>query len=285
MKEKSSGKVLLILSMFIFGTIGIFRRLIPLSSALIASFRGAVGALFIFLFALLTKKGISLKNCKEDLWKILVSGAFIGFNWILLFESYNYTTVSKATLCYYMAPVLVIIFSPIFLKEKITLRKSLAVIAAIIGMLLVSGVYNDNSKDSSPKGIIFGLAAALLYSLVVIINKKIKKAGTYERTFLQLGTASIVLLPYLFFTENFSEISFSTNTVLLLLFVGIVNTGVAYALYFASLKTVSAQSAAILSYVDPIVALIASFLILKEPMGAFEIIGAVLILGASFIAG
>lgn len=283
----SKAKLELIASMVIFGTIGIFVRYIPLPSSFIAVVRGFVGALFVLLFLFLKKSSPDTKAIRNNLWMLVLSGAFIGINWILLFEAYHYTTVATATLCYYMQPIFVILASPFLLKERLTAKKALCVVVALLGMVFVSGVLQTGIPPlSEAKGILFGLGAALLYATVVLMNFKITDISAYDKTFMQLGTGAIVLLPYVLLTQDMGAVHAALTPFVLamLLFVGIIHTGVAYALYFASMKDLKAQTIAIFSYIDPIVAILLSALLLKENMGLYGVIGAVLVLGSTFVS-
>ena len=283
----NKAKLELIASMFIFGTIGIFVRHIPLPSSMIALVRGFVGAFFVLLFVYLKKSKLDKTAIKKNFVMLALSGAFIGINWILLFESYNYTTVATATLCYYMQPIFVILASPILLKEKLTVKKVVCVAVALIGMVFVSGVLQTGIPAlSEAKGILYGLGAACFYATVVLMNKKITDISAYDKTIMQLGMGAIVLSPYVMLTQDFgaATVSMTPSLWLLLLFVGLVHTGVAYALYFDSMKDLKAQTLAIFSYIDPIVAIILSALLLKESMGLYGVIGAVLVLGSTFIS-
>ena len=283
----NKAKLELIASMFIFGTIGIFVRHIPLPSSMIALVRGFVGAFFVLLFVYLRKSRVDKTAIKKNFPMLALSGAFIGINWILLFESYHYTTVATATLCYYMQPIFVILASPILLKEKLTPKKVICVLVALVGMVFVSGVLQTGIPAlSEAKGILYGLGAALFYATVVLMNKKITNISAYDKTIMQLGMGAIVLSPYVMLTQNFATATLSMTPSLwaLLLFVGLVHTGVAYALYFDSMKDLKAQTIAIFSYIDPIVAIILSALLLKENMGLYGVIGAVLVLGSTFIS-
>ncbi|MBR4067582.1 MAG: EamA family transporter [Clostridia bacterium] len=275
----------LIGSMVIFGTIGIFRRYIPLPSGLIACARGLIGMLFLLLY--IRAKGIRMdgETLRRNGWKLFISGLFLGFNWILLFEAYRYTTVAVATLCYYMAPILIILVSPILFREKLTGWKLLCVAAALAGMVLVSGITQPGGQGSNQGlGIALGLGAAVLYASVVLINKKINGVAPYDKTIVQLGTAAVTILPYTLLSEQADPGAFSVLTVLCLLLVGIVHTGVAYALYFGAVTDVKAQTAAILSYLDPVVAILLSALLLGETLTLHGLIGAVLVLGAAFLS-
>ena len=275
----------LTLSMFIFGTIGIFRRYIPLPSSMVAMTRGIMGMLFLLAFLRIRKVKLNKAAIKRSLWTLVLSGVVMGVNWILLFEAYNYTSVATATLCYYLAPIFIIIVSPFLLKERITARKIVCVCVALLGMVFVSGVLQTGiSGISELKGVLLGVGAAALYATVVLLNKRLGDVPAYDRTILQLGAAGVALLPYVLLTENVAAMEFSPLSVAMLAVVCMVHTGVAYALYFGSLMDLKAQTAAILSYIDPVVAIILSALLLKESMGVFGAIGAVLVLGAAIVS-
>jgi len=276
---------MLITSMCIFGTIGILRRYIPLSSGLVALVRGVIGSAFLILVLLLSGKKANIKAIRKSLPLLVLSGAAIGFNWILLFEAYNYTSVATATLCYYLAPILVILASPIVLKERMTGKKLLCTAAALAGMVLVSGVTETGFAGISElKGILFGIGAAVLYASVILLNKKLPHVPSYDRTVVQLAAASITLFPYVLLTENWGSVTISPIAVVLLLVAGIVHTGMAYWMYFGSMKDLPSHTVALLSYIDPILAIVLSVLLLREPMTVTAGIGAVMILGAAYIS-
>ena len=286
MQANNTRSLLMILvSMMIWGSIGIFRRFIPLSSSVIAFCRGLIGALFLVLFVKLQKKQLIHHIGWKAFLLLVLSGGIMGVNWILLFEAYNYTTVAAATLCYYMAPTIVVLLSPLLFQEKITMRRGICAAAAVIGMFFVSGVVESGMPAPSEfKGILFGLGAAVLYACVVILNKKTPGIDAFEKTTIQLAASSVVLLPYVLLTERSVPADLSGLTIMMLLLVGLVHTGIAYAMYFGSVDGLRAQTVAILSYLDPITALILSALILGEKLTAGGIIGAILIIGAAVVS-
>lgn len=285
MNSANKSKFSLILSMFIFGTIGIFRRYVPLSSGLLAISRGYIGALFLILLIFIKKDKIAFKAIKNNLFLLCLSGVFIGINWILLFESYQYTTVATATLCYYMAPVFVIIASPFLFKEKITFKKAVCVIVALVGVVMVSGVIETGFSGAGEfKGVLLGLGAAAFYASVIVLNKKIENVPIYDKTAVQLISAATVLLPYSLLVEDNSNVEITPVVIIMLLVVGVVHTGFSYALYFGTIEKLNAQTVAIFSYIDPVVAIILSALILKEEMSIFGVIGAVLVLGSTLVS-
>ena len=274
----------LTLSMVIFGTIGIFRRYIPLPSSLVAMTRGLIGMLFLLLVMVLRKRGMNRTAVRRKFAMLCLSGAAIGVNWILLFEAYNYTSVATATLCYYLAPMFVILASPLVVGERLTAKKLFCVLAALLGMVFVSGVLEAGGGSSDLKGVLLGLGAAVLYASVVLMNKQLGDVPAYDRTIVQLGSSAAVLLPYVLLTENLGALSFTPGTIALLLVVGVVHTGMAYAMYFGSLMQLKAQTAAILSYIDPVVAVLLSALVLREHMSLLSGLGAVLVLGAAVVS-
>lgn len=284
--NNNKDKMMMIGAMTIFGTIGIFRKYIPLPSSLLALARGIIGTAFLLFLVLAVKRDkLSIEAIKRNFVFLVVSGAFIGFNWILLFEAYQYTTVATATLCYYMAPVIVVLVSPFLFKERLTLLKAICVAVALAGMVFVSGIPQSGFGGMSElKGILLGLGAATLYAIVVILNQYIKDIPAYDKTIMQLGTAAVAILPYTLLTENFADISFTPVAVLMLLFVGIVHTGIAYTLYFGSMSGLKAQTIALFSYIDPVVAIILSAVILQENIGLWGVIGAVMVLGSTMVS-
>ena len=285
MGKETNAKASLILAMVIFGTIGIFRKYIPLPSGIVACARGILGVAFLLVFIKVKKIKMDKSAIKLHLLILLISGGFIGLNWVLLFESYRYTSVAVATLCYYMAPIFVMSVSPFLLKEKLTVKKAICVIVALIGMIFVSGVLDGGISDISElKGILFGLGAAALYATVVMMNQKLRAVPTYDKTIMQLGAAAVVLIPYILLVEDLSAVVLTPLIAVMLVIVGVVHTGIAYALYFGSMNGLKAQTVALFSYIDPIVAIILSALFLKEPMTVYSGIGAVLVLGATMIS-
>jgi RarD protein len=269
--------------MLIFGSIGLFARNINLSSGQTALARAFIGSIFLFAACPVLKQKLAWKSIRPNLLPLILSGAAIGFNWILLFEAYKYTSIANATLSYYFAPVFVLFLSPFILKERITFIKAVCILSALLGMFFIVGISNGSGK-SNIIGIGYGLCAAVLYAGVVITNKFLKGLSGIETTLIQISSASIVLLPYILFTEELQLFQMDHKSILLLITVGIVHTGTAYLLYFTAIRKLSAQTIAVFSFTDPISAIILSSIIFKEQMTLLQIVGGVLILGATFLS-
>ena len=269
--------------MLIFGTIGIFVKYIPLSSGVIAMTRGYLGGAFLLVFMLITGKKPDFKAIKKNLLPLVLSGGAIGVNWIFLFEAYNYTSVAVATLCYYMQPVMLIVLTPIVLKEKLSKKKLLCVPFALLGMIMVSGVLSG-PQNVSFTGVAMGLCAAVFYTTVIIINRFLKDINSYDSTLVQLFMAAVVITPYNLAAgmENVTKIGLTA--IVLLLVVGFVHTGFAYSMYFGCVQSINTQTVAIYSYIDPAFSILLSVFLLGEGMDVWGIIGAVLILGAAIVS-
>ena len=286
MRQKNGSAYFMFMgAMMIYGTIGIFREFIPISSGLLAFARGLIGGIFLLFWVLLRGGTLKLNISRKRFILLCISGAVMGANWMLLFEAYRYTTVPVATLCYYMQPTFLMLLSPLLFREKLTLKKSLCALVSLVGMVLVSGVLEGAEAGSrNTVGIFLALGAAVLYTTVIVLNKKNPVDNAEGKTVVQLFSATVVMIPYLLLTENVSQLDLNWPGILLILVVGIVHTGVAYAMYFGSLQRLPAQTTAVLSYIDPVVAVLLAGLVLQQKMSAGEIVGAVLILGAALVS-
>ena len=279
MKKTNNARWMLILSMVIFGTLGPFVRSISVYSGELALYRAVLAAALIAVFLLVTGQKIPFAAIRRSLPLLLLSGVAMGFNWILLFEAYKYTTVSVATLSYYFAPVIVTAVCPILFREKLTGRQIVCFVMSTLGLVLITGIGDLDSGSSHFTGILFGLGAAVLYATVILLNKFIKDVEGIHRTFLQFLAAIAVLVPYVALTSGVTLGGMDGAGWICLLIVGLVHTGVTYCMYFSSLKELPGQKAAILSYIDPLVAVVISVLVLRETMTPWQALGGALILG------
>ncbi len=279
MSKQNKSRLMLISSMIVFGTLGPFVRNISVSSGELALYRAVLASLLIGIFLLITKQTIPFKAIKKEVPFLLLSGIAMGFNWILLFQAYKYTTVSIATLSYYFAPVIITIVCPFLYKEKMKAKQWICFIMSTLGIVLITGIGDLNANNDHFIGILFGLGAACLYATVVLLNKSIKNVEGIHRTFLQFIAAVAVLTPYVLATSGITVSTLNTTGWVCLLIIGLFHTGINYCLYFSSLKELPGQKAAILSYIDPLVAVFVSVLILHESMSLVQVIGGLLILG------
>lgn len=273
-------KLRVIISMLIFGTIGIFVEHLPYPSAFTALFRSVCGAAVLVLYAIFFRKRISLKNIFRNILCLLPSGIFLGLNWVFLFEAYRFTSISFATLCYYMAPVFVILFAPFFLRRPSGTVKNACAAVAVAGMVLLTGVQSFGDW----RGLLFGLSAALLYALIILLTSVTKNISPLEITVSQLFISSLVLFPYVWQKYDVLSFTFNTQSVVILLILGVLHTGVAYLLYFGGMKSLAPQTVAVYSYIDPVFAIVLSSVLSRTMLSVPELVGAVMILGAALVS-
>ena len=283
-------RIKIIIAMVIFGSIGVFIKNINLTSLEIAFLRALIASISIGMVLIFTRKKDRQAHDKVSL-PLLASGIFLGFNWVLLFQAYKYTTIGKATMAYYFAPFFIFLIAPLVFKERLDKRKLLYILGAMVGLVLVVdiGGIPEGEVMVNIKGIAFGISAAALYAGIVILNKFTPEVSDFYKTFVQLVTSALVLMPFViieyinnkeFVQEIITSMGFTQWS--LVFIVGLVHTGVSYLLYFSSLKGLRAQSAAILSFIDPISAVFFAAIFLKEGMNLTQIIGGVIVLASTY---
>ena len=263
----------------IFGTVGLFRQNLSLSSGVVSVYRGVFGSLFLLLVLLLRRKRLRFAELKNRLPLLLCSGAALGLNWIFLFESYRFTTIATATLCYYMAPFYVILASVPLFRERLTLRRGLCCAVAFFGVVCVSGVMETALSWKDFRGVVFGLAAGVFYATLTLLNKKIGAAPPYEKTMIQMLTAAAILLPYVLIGKQSFALSNATDLWLVIVLC-VLHSGTAFALFFDAIGHLPAQTTALMSFIDPAVAVVLSAVVQQRPTWT-ETVGTVLILGAA----
>jgi drug/metabolite transporter (DMT)-like permease len=277
-------KIQFILSMIIFGTIGLVVRYIDLSSSERALLSSFIGCLFLLLIFFMIKKKISWNLVKSNALFLILSGIALGGNWIFLYQSYDHTTIANATLGYYFAPVFVMILSPFVLREQLSIKKIVCIGVAIIGMLMIVGEGVSASRSDDILGLSFGLIAAAFYAALLLLNKFIKDMEKLELTIIQLGTTTLLLMPYVFLTSGFGIFEVSSSSIPFILILGIINTGIGFWLFFSGMEKLKGQSIAMLSYLDPFVAILISAIFLQEQMTIVQMLGGVLLLGSTFVS-
>ena len=270
--------------MMLFGTIGTLSRFIDMPSSIICLGRAFAGVLIIIAVLALRHEKPDFEAIRRNGGWLLLSSACMCVNWIFQFEAFKHTTVATATLCYYMQPIFYIIAASIVLKERLSLRKGICVLIAFCGMILVSGVMQTGFHISELTGAIFGVLGGFFYAMVVLINKYMKDISTVDTTIAQLALVSVIMTPYSAMTGAFGAINITTAGIIALLALGFLHTGIGYIIYFDAVNKLSAQTVGILSYIDPVEAVLLSAFFLREPMTVWTVAGAVMILGAAAVS-
>lgn len=282
--DERKARLQLIFTMLLFGTIGTLSRFIDMPSSVIALGRAFFSVLTIILILALRRQKLDWDDIKRNIGWLTLSSVFMCCNWVCQFEAFKYTTIAVSTLCYYMQPVFYILAAAIVIKEKLSPRKLVCVAAAFCGMIFVSGVLQTGFHISELKGVLFGIAGGFFYAMVVLINKYMKDISPVNTTIMQMALVSLIMLPYSAATGGLAAARVTTVGIICLIVLGAMHTGIAYIIYFDAVNKLSAQTVGILSYIDPVEAVLLSAFFLKEPLTIWTIIGAVMILGATAVS-
>ena len=282
--DERKARLQLIFTMLLFGTIGTLSRYIDMPSSVIALGRAFFSVLTIILILALRRQKLDWDDIKRNIGWLTPSSVFMCCNWVCQFEAFKYTTIAVSTLCYYMQPVFYILAAAIVIKEKLSPRKLVCVAVAFCGMIFVSGVLQTGFHISELKGVLFGIAGGFFYAMVVLINKYMKDISPVNTTIMQMALVSLIMLPYSAATGGLAAARVTTVGIICLLILGALHTGIAYVIYFDAVNKLSAQTVGILSYIDPVEAVLLSAFFLREPVTIWTVIGAVMILGATAVS-
>ena len=268
-------------AVLLYGMTGTLLRYTNVPGEVEAFVRGVIGCATILIIVKITGKQIN-KNALFSQWKLLViSGACLGLNWVLLFAAYKSTSVAIASLLNNLAPIVLLAISPVIFKTRLNWKQILCVIAVLVGVILISGILEMPLENINKKGIFLALGSMFLFMILLICNRFFKELNALDKTVSQLMVAAAVMLPFMLISVRNTTVRPDLRTILILLFVGIFNTGIAYICYFNGVGTLPIQTVAILAYLEPAESVILSALVLREPLSPLGILGAVLIIGAA----
>lgn len=275
-------RIKFITSVILYGTIGLFLRYVSIPSEIVVMWRGIIGSVFIMLYMRLRGQWLNFDAIRPNALWLVLSGICLGLNWGFLFAAYMHTTIAIASLCNYMAPLIVILIAPIVLHEKLDKRKLPCVFVAFIGIILVSGVFEGASGKLS--GVMLGLASASCFVGLVICNRKFRDISAFDKAIVQLVVSALIILPYVLINNHNAILNWDTKSVMIILMLGIVQTGIAYCFYFDGLGSLPVQTLAILGYIEPVVSVLCSVVFLGENMSVMGWVGAAMILGAAVVS-
>ena len=268
-------------AMLLFGTLGLFVRQAHVAGDVLAFLRTLIGAAFLGVLLLFQRHRIQKIGGRQLLY-VLLSAAFLGFNWVFLFEAYAAATISIATVIYYTAPLLALLAAVFLFHESVTLRIVLGIVLTMGGLLCITQV---TGTAVQLKGILFAAAAALCYAGVLLTNRFLHDIDGLYFTFLQLLCSAGILFVYLQLEGRIQLIpELPAASWPWIMCIAVVHTGVAYMLYFTSLHHLTSSQAAVGSYLDPCIALLLSIFLLREPSTLMQGIGIAAIVGGIIIS-
>lgn len=267
-----------ILALLLFGTNGIVASFIALSSFEIVLLRTLIGSFSLILIFFLSGGKSNAWKIRRDFAFVMISGIAMGASWILLYEAYTLIGVSLASLVYYCGPVFVLGLSPWIFRERLKLASLIGFAAVLIGL---SFVYQGAlGQGEISWGILYGILSAVLYAVMVIFNKLASKISGLENAMYQLVVAFLTVALFTLIKQG-ASIRIESQSIVPLLLLGLVNTGIGCYLYFSSMGQLSAGSVAIVGYLEPLSAVICSAIFLREQLSSLQILGAILILGGA----
>ena len=287
MKElinSGNAKLMMILAMSLFGTLGVSTYFIDLPASIIVVGRGLIGASFLLILIRFSGSKLSKDDIYGNMFTLICSGICLGLNWIFLFEAYKSIEISVATVLNYLTPAMVILIAPLVFKTKLTFIKLGCALLALLGLVLVTGILENGTEDINYYGLICGVLVAVFYTGLVVFNKKLKSIGSYDRTFVQLLIAGIVVAVYSLFTVDFDSLHPDTLSIILLVVIAVFQTAIAFTLYFGSLAHLDAPTAVMYGYIEPVISIALSVIILHEDLGIIGWLGAAMILGSTFLS-
>ena len=265
-------------ALLLFGSNGMVASFIQLSSLQIVLLRTLTGSILLAVLFFLTGGKLTFYKHKRHFSFLAVSGIAMGASWMFLYEAYARIGVSIASLLYYCGPVIVMALSPLLFKEKLTANKIVGFLAVIVGVVLINGnAFGDNGDIS---GIACGLLSAVMYAFMVICNKKASDISGLENSTLQLTTAFLTVAAFVGLKQGYT-MQIASSSVIPILVLGLLNTGIGCYLYFSSIGKLRVQTVAICGYLEPLSAVVFSVVFLNEVMLPLQIIGAALIIGGA----
>jgi len=273
------GYLLVISSMLVWGSIGIFVRYIDQPPEVIVFFRVFIAFIALVILRLIKKKdNLSNKLSFKEYSILSMSGLFISLNWLFFFRAIKVTTIASATMSYYMAPVIVTVLSVFLLKESINKKTLIAVGLSFSGIILMTSMGAQKSNDFNITGVGYGVIAAFFYALVTISVKKLREVPSHKISLFQMAISSLIFLPAIRQMKTFNALSWT-----LMIIVGVIHTCIALNLYFEGIKRIKVQHVGVLSYIDPLGAVILAGIFFNERPEVTTLIGGGLILSATYI--
>ncbi|MBF0321117.1 MAG: EamA family transporter [Nitrospirae bacterium] len=210
------------------------------------------------------------------------------------FYAFSYTSISNAVFTHYIAPVVVAVMAPIFLKERFTIAALLSITTASLGLWIimrdvsvldiVNQIFTVDVNSSGTRfrpdtiGILCGLASGLAYGALIIALKLYSRTyNKYIVVFFQNLFVALLILPFA------GPIPREAGSLLIFVAIGGLHSTLATYLYYSGIKHTTANKVAILGYIEPIGAIFFGALILSEYPDALSLLGGALIISAGYI--
>jgi len=259
----------------LFGLAGLFGKWLVLAPVFIVLGRVLFGSMALALVLFLTGRGFRVRSVSDGLLFLLL-GFILALHWVLFFRSIQVSSVAVGLLSYASFPVFTVFLEPAFFRERLDRFNILMAGLCFVGILLI--VPRFDLSDATVRGLSYGLGAGLTFAILTLINKLLtSRYGSLEIAFGQDLTAVIFLCPFLLTARP----ELSARTLLLLAVLGLFCTALAHTLFIGSMRRLKAQTAAILSSLEPVYGMAAAVLFLGESWPLRTILGGAVILGTT----
>lgn len=274
-----AGIVAALLSALLMGTIGVFSKITGLPAETVTFFRLMLGAGFMLLFLLATRRTGCLRQWPT--WPVLVNGGMLSGFIIFYVQAMNLTTMANAIMLVYLAPLAASLYAHFFLGERLNRASVLLIGTALFGFAMMMEFRIDFSGGGNHlAGICLALVAMVCYAGFILINRMIKEhVHVYTRTFYQLLTGALIMLPFLVVDPP----AISPENWLWLLGTGLFPGFLAILCAVIALSTLPAATFGTLAYFEPIAVILFGWLIFNETLSPLQIAGCALILGSGAI--
>ncbi len=268
------------LAAVMWGFVGILVRWVDLpgKEPVVVFWRELIGATTLLLVILLARRFQDLRVPRMRLL-LLANSCILAVHWVLLFKAYDRLPVSDAIFIVYLAPVLVAVLAPVFLKEKLERVTILALVISIGGMALLS-FGGGSARRLDTLGLIYALIASLLFAFLILTLKKLREGlPTLTISLYGIVIGTLVLLPFAaaggYHITGKGWISIAVLGVLLVAFTSII--------YVHAARGVKAQHIGILAYLEPVSATLLAAIFLGERPGWNGLVGGLLIIAAGIL--
>ncbi len=270
-----------IAGLLLFGSNGVVAHYIALPSRNIVLLRSLLGAALLLVLFFLTGNRFTVREHKKDALFVVLSGVAMAADWLLLFEAYARIGVSLGMIINYVGPVFVVLGSALLFRERINGKTLFCLAASLTGAVLISWQGMGGGLDRI--GLLVAILSAFAIAAMVLLNKMSEHITGMENATIQLLTTAIVVAIYVLFRDGGLPLGVPEGSLLPMLWLGLINTGLGCYLYFSPLSSLKAQTVAICGYLEPLSAVLFSMLILHERMLPLQVLGGVLILGGTIL--
>jgi len=263
-------------AVFLFGLAGLFGKWISLSPTIIVLGRVFFASLALGFILLLTKESLKITPGK-NYFLLFFMGLILSIHWIAFFKSIQVSTVAIGLLSYSSFPIFTAFLEPLFLKEKLVKINILFALLCLCGVCLI--IPQFDLANSVYQGVLWGLLSGFTFALLAIANRYLsQKYSSLIIAFFQDFFATLLLLPLFFLIQP----ALSMGNILLLLILGVFCTAGSHSLFIKGMRYIKAQTASIISSLEPVYGIILAFLLLGEVPSLRTILGGAIILGTTF---